>query len=399
MKMESIAVHAGDRKPPAKFVPSTTPIHAASSYYYESAAELEKIFAGEAAGHGYSRHGNPTADGLHEQIAALEGGGTVLATSSGMSALHLALLTALADRPQRIVSANLLFGQTYLLLSGVMEPRGVATRFADPCDLEAFERTVAAHKPGCVLVEAVSNPLLRVTELDRIAAIAHEHGAVVVVDCTFTTPVLLRARDFGADFIVYSGTKYLAGHADVLGGIVVCDDEHAPLMTVLSQTLGPNLGPFECYLTMRGVKTLPLRMEAHCHNAAIVARALQKSDRIRRVHYPGLADHPDKRVAARLFSTAANGENQYGGMVSFEIADAGRAEVFRFLNALKLVVRTLSLGDVHSLVSYPAMSSHRNLSPKHRARLGIGDNLLRLSVGIEDTDDIVADLLQALNNR
>ncbi len=396
MRLESIAVHAGERKPAAKFTPAALPIHAASSFFYETAAELEDVFAGKVEGHGYARYGNPTADGLHEQIAALEGGGTALATSSGMSALHLALLAALAGRPQRIVAANVLFGQTYLLLSGVMEPQGVDTRFADPCDPAAFERAVAEQKPGCVLVEAVSNPLLRVTPLDRIVAIAREHGAVVVADCTFTTPALLRACGLGVDFIVYSGTKHLAGHADVLGGILVCNDEHAPSVAELSRTLGPNLGPFECYLTMRGIKTLPLRMAEHCRNAGIVARALQQDDRILRVHYPGLADHPDHRTASRLFLPAADGEKQYGGMVGFEIAGAGREEVFRFTNALKMVVRTLSLGDVHSLVSYPAMSSHRNLSPKHRARLGIGDNLLRLSVGIEDPEDIVEDLLQAL---
>ncbi len=396
MKIESIAVHAGDRKAPAKYVPTTTPIHAASCYFYETSAELEAVFAGEAEGHGYSRYGNPTSDGLHEQIAALEGGGTVLATSSGMSALHLALLTALADRPKRIVAANQLFGQTYLLLSGVFEPQGVDTRFADPCDLEAFEKVVAEQKPGCVLVESVSNPLLRVTALDKIAEIAHRHGAVVVADCTFTTPAILRALDLAADFIVHSGTKYLSGHADVLGGIVVADDEHADLMTSLSRTLGPNLGPFECYLTMRGIKTLPLRMEAHCRNAAIVAKALDQDERISKVHYPGLLEHPDYDLASRLFLKSSNEETQFGGMVSFEIDGAGREKVFRFLNSLKLVVRTLSLGDVHSLVSYPAMSSHRNLAPKHRARLGIGDNLLRLSVGIEDPEDIVADLLQAL---
>ena len=396
MKLESLAVHAGGRKPSAGFTAAATPIHVSSSYFYGTAAELAKVEAGNAEGYSYTRHGNPTADALHEQIAALEGGGAALSTASGMSALHLALSAALTGRPQRIVAANMLFGQTYLLLSGVMEPQGVETQFADPCDPDAFERAVAEHRPSCVLLEAVSNPLLRVAELDRIAAIAHEHGAALVADCTFTTPALLQARGLGADFIVHSGTKHLAGHADVLGGILVYASEHAPLVEDLSQTLGPNLGPFECYLTMRGIKTLPLRMAAHCRNAGIVARALQEDERILRVHYPGLADHPDHDAASRLFLPAAGGEKQYGGMVSFEIAGAGRQEVFRFLNALKLVVRTLSLGDVHSLVSYPAMSSHRNLSPKHRARLGIGDNLLRLSVGIEDPEDIVEDLLQAL---
>lgn len=396
MKLESLAVHAGGRKSSAGVAAAATPVHVSSSYFYETAAELEKVEAGNADGHSYTRRGNPTADALHEQIAALEGGGEALSTASGMAALHLALSAALAGRPKRIVAANVLFGQTYLLLSGVLEPQGVETRFADPCCLEAFERAVAEHKPGCVLVEAVSNPLLRVAELDRIAAIAHEHGAAVVADCTFTTPALLQARSLGVDFIVYSGTKHLAGHADVLGGILVYESEHAPLVEDLSRTLGPNLGPFECYLTMRGVKTLPLRMEAHCRNAAAAAQALRGCGRISRVRYPGLADHPDHGIASRLFSPAADGMKQYGGMVGFEIDGAGREDVFRFLDALKLVVRTLSLGDVHSLVSYPAMSSHRNLSPKHRQRLGIGDNLLRLSVGIEDPEDIVEDLLQAL---
>jgi len=390
--IETQAVHAGDRKKLGDYIPVTTPIFGATTFYYEKLGQLERVFAREVEGQGYTRYGNPTAAAFEEQVAALEGGDIAVSTASGMAALELALMIALTDRRRKVVAADVLFGQTYLLLQHVFEPAGVEARFVDPCNLAAFEALVAEEKPGCVLIEAVSNPLLRVPQVDRIAEIAHAHGALLIVDSTFTTPALLRPLELGADIVFHSATKYLAGHADVLGGVTVAREEHRELLTALVRTLGPNLGPFECYLAMRGVKTLPLRMRRQCDNARLVAEALGADKRVEHVHYPGLISHPDRETVRRIFV-----DGRAGAMVSFEIRDAGREEVFRYINALEMVLRTLSLGDVHSLVSYPTISSHRNLSPKHRARLGIGDNLLRLSVGIEAADDIIGDLLQALD--
>ncbi len=264
--------------------------------------------------------------------------------------------------------------------------------------MEAFEAAVEEQKPGCVLVESVSNPMLRVSPLDRITEIAHRHGALVVADATFVTPVLMRPLSLGADLVVHSATKYLAGHADVLGGVIVANEPWRELLLALTRNIGANLGAFNAYLTMRGIKTLPLRIEQQCRNTRQVAYSLAERPRIERVHFPGSPNHPDHETARRLFSPDTSGEAMFGAMVSFEIKDAGREEVLTFLDRLKLVITATSLGDVHSLITYPAISSHRNLSPKHRQRLGIGDNLVRLSVGIESAADIVADLAQALEH-
>jgi len=393
MKLETLAVHAGDRKKPGDYIPVTTPIYGASSYIYEHIEDLDRVFADEKQGQSYARYGSPTTNALEEQVAALEGGEFALASASGMASLHLALLAALTDRRKSIVAANVLFGQSMTLMMNLLEPTGVAIQFADPCDLKAFEAAVAQAKPACVLVETISNPLMRVPAIDKIAEIARRHGALTVVDATFTTPVLTRPLSLGADFVIHSSTKYLAGHGDVLGGLLITRNEFRQVVQSLSRTMGTTMGPFEAYLTMRGVKTLPLRIERQCQNACRVAAALQAHPRVEKVNFPGDPAHPDAETVFRLFP-----KGMFGGMVSFAIKNAGREEVFRFNDALKLVVRATSLGDVHTLISYPAITSHRELSPKHRQKLGIGDNLLRLSVGIEAAEDIIADLEQALDS-
>ncbi len=397
MKLSTLAVHAGDRKKPGEYVPVTTPIYNATSFFYDRMEDLDKVFGGEKQGQSYSRYGNPSTDALEEQVAALEGGDFAQACSSGMAAIHLALLAALTDRRKSIVAANVLYGQTITLLMNVLEPSGVEVRFADPCDLESFESAVADSKPACVLVETMSNPMMRVPPLDRVAEITRRRGAVLIVDSTFTTPVLMRPLELGADIVVHSATKYLAGHGDALGGVLIAGEEFRPTLDVLGRTLGMNLGPFEAYLTMRGIKTLPLRVERQCRNTVRVAAWLKQHPRIERIHFPGDAEHADHEIARRLFATGEDGQALYGGILSFEVKDADKAEVFAIVDRLKLVVRATSLGDVHSMVLHPEMSSHRDLAPKHRQRLGIGPNLLRLSVGIEDPDDIIADLEQALD--
>jgi cystathionine beta-lyase/cystathionine gamma-synthase len=393
LQIHTKAVHVGDRKKSGVHTPTTTPIHTATSYFYDSMAQLDRIFANEEAGYCYSRFDNPSSAALEELIASLENGAAALACSSGMAAIHTALLTALNDRRKSIVASNALYGQTITLLMNVLEPLGVEVRFADVCDPDALRAAVAEAKPGCIFIESISNPLLRVPAIDTIAAIAREAGAALVVDHTFATPMLARPLDLGAHFSVHSVTKYLAGHGDVLGGVVVTDAQHAEAMRAFGRNIGPVLGPFECYLTMRGIKTFPLRMERQCANACRVANWLATHSRVSRVYFPGDPKHPDAATVARLFPAG-----MAGAMVSFEIKDAGREEVFRFMDALKMVVRATSLGDVHSMTLYPAMSSHRELSPKHRQRMGIGDNLVRLSIGIEGVEDIIADLEQALGH-
>jgi cystathionine beta-lyase/cystathionine gamma-synthase len=352
---------------------------------------LDRIFAGEEQGYSYSRYTNPTNAALEELVTALENGHGSLACASGMAAIQLALLTVLVDRPKTIVAADALYGATIGILAKIFEPLGVTASFVDICDLDAVRNAVSRHKPGCVLMETISNPVLRVAELDRVAEIAHEHGAALVVDNTFATPMLVRPLELGANLVVHSVTKFLAGHGDVLGGVITSDAAHYETLRNLGRASGPVLGPFESYLTMRGIKTFPLRMERQCANACRIAVWLAGRPEVEQVHFPADPAHPDAATIARLFP-----KGLYGSMISFAIKGAGRDEIYRFMDRLRLVVRGTSLGDVHSLMLYPVISSHRDLSPAERKRLGIGDNLVRLSVGIEAVEDIVADLQQAL---
>ncbi len=391
MNIFTKAVHVGDRRKPGPHIPVTAPITTASSYVYETMQQLDDVFAAPDSGYCYARYDNPTNSGLEELVTALENGHGTLADSSGMAALNAAIQTALLDRPKRIVAANALYGATISLLDKLLDPFGVPTTYVDICDLGAVERAIAETKPGCVLLETISNPLLRVGAIDRIAEMTRGAGAALVVDNTFATPLLVRPLELGAHMVVHSATKYLAGHGDVLGGLITSDEEHYAVLRQVSRIYGPVLGPFESYLTMRGVKTFALRMERQCANACRVASWLATNPKVGRVNFTADPAHPDAATIARLFP-----QGLYGAMISFELRDAGRAEVFAFMDRLKLIVRATSLGDVHSMMLYPAMASHRDLPPKQRERLGIRDSLVRLSVGIEAAEDIIEDLDRAL---
>jgi cystathionine beta-lyase/cystathionine gamma-synthase len=391
VKIHTKAVHAGDRKKLGSHVPVTTPIYTASAYSYDSMEQLDRIFGQEEEGPCYARYDNPSAAALEEVVCALEGGHGALACGSGMAALHIAVMTALTDRRRAVVAAGAMYGATTAMLMNVFEPAGADVRFADVCDLDGLRAAVAEAKPGCILIESISNPLLRVGDIGKIAEIAREAGAALVVDNTFATPMIVRPLELGAHISVHSLTKYLAGHGDVMGGVVVTDEQHFPILRNLGRTIGPVLGPFECYLTMRGIKTFPLRMERQCANACRVASWLSAHPKVQQVYFTGDPAHPDAATIRRMFPPG-----MYGAIVSFEIKGAAREEVFRFMDALKLVVRATSLGDVHSMMLYPVMSSHREISPKQRERMGIRDGLVRLSVGIEAPEDVIADLEQAL---
>jgi cystathionine gamma-synthase/methionine-gamma-lyase len=391
VKIHTQAVHAGDRKKLPEQIPVTTPIYTAATYISEKTEQLDRIFGHELEGYSYSRYGTPTSAALEELVAALENGHGALACASGMSALEISVLAALIDRPRSVLAAQALYGATINLFLRVFQPLGVEVRFADFYDLAALEREIAASRPGCLLMETISNPTLRVGQIDRVAALARGAGAALIVDNTFATPLLVRPAELGASFVVHSLTKYLAGHGDVLGGIVVCDEAHYETMRTLARTYGPLLGAFECYLAMRGIKTFPLRMERQCVNAAQVAAWLRRHARVESVIYLDDPAHPDAEAIQRQFPDGLR-----GAMVTFRIRGAGREEVFAFIDRLKTIVRATSLGDVHSMILYPVISSHREMPPVERARQGITDNLVRLSVGIEDPGDIIADLAQAL---
>ncbi|MBV8833338.1 MAG: PLP-dependent transferase [Acidobacteriaceae bacterium] len=392
MKFASQVVHAGDRKrQPGAPVPSTTPIHLASTYFYDSAQTLDRIFGHEEEGFCYSRYASPTNAALEELTTTLEGGFDSLATASGMAALQIAFQTVLLDRPHSVLASHSIYGATVGLLDDVLGPFDVRVKYVDVCDRAALEKAVHSFQPGCIFIEGISNPLLRVADIPAIAELARNAGAALVVDNTFATPMLMRPLDLGANVVVHSATKYLAGHGDVLGGIVVTDEAHAEPVRRLSRIIGPVLGPFESYLTMRGIKTLALRFERQCRNAGCLASWLASHPCVDRVFYPGDPNHPDAATIKQLFAPGL-----FGAIVSFEIKGGTRSSILEFMDRLRMIVPGTSLGDVHTLLLYPWIASHRNVSPKMRERMGIGENLVRIAVGIEDFEDIRADLDAAL---
>ena len=389
MKLQTSLVHAGDRKRLGDHIPVSTPVYSSASFFYDRLEDLAGVFAEERAGEVYSRISNPSTEALEEQIATLEGMDGAFATASGMSAVHLAIMTALLDRRQAIVAADVLYGGSLELLASVLRPSGIDVRFCDFCDLEAVRRAVDEVRPALLITETLSNPCLRVADLDRLAEIARGAGALFLVDNTFT-PLLVRPVAHGADMIIHSATKYLAGHGDVLAGAVVAPKAHHDALRQVARCLGPTLGPFEAFMVMRGIKTLPLRMRRHCDNARRVAERLARHPAVERMLYPGDPNHPDAAAIANLFPAG-----QHGGAVGVDVR-GGQDGAYAFLDRLRLAATSASIGDLTTLGLHPASATHRMLSPERRAELGITDGLVRLSVGAEHIDDIVADLEQAL---
>ncbi len=386
------AVHASTCLPRPDFIPTVTPIHHSVTYRYKRMEDLDAVFAGTRQGYVYARYGNPTVTALEETVAALEEGEVALAFASGMAAIHAALLATRGRAGSAVVAAQDLYGATYALLDRLLRSQGVTVCFVDVADIEAVETACAELRPVALLVETVSNPLLKVADLPALADVAHQYGAALLVDNTFATPCLVQPLNLGADVVIHSSTKYLGGHGDVLSGVVVTSGaRRADPLEVLKLT-GANLGPHEAWLVLRGIKTLPLRMRQHCENGLAVARWLEAHPRVSRVLYPGLPSHPQHGLAKRLFQGRG-----YGGMVAFDLAEADQSQVFRFFDALRLCLPATTLGDVCTLVLYPAHSSHRALSPEERACIGIGDGLVRVSVGIEAVEDLLSDLEQALD--
>jgi cystathionine beta-lyase/cystathionine gamma-synthase len=391
LNIHTKAVHAGDRKQAPAQIGVTTPIYTAASFIPTSLAEQDRIFGAEEQGYSYQRYLNPTNAALEEQMTALEGGCGCLATASGMSALLIALHAALMDRTHSVICSRDIYGATIKLLDGVFAPFDVKVRYVDLTDLNALDAAIAQEKPGAVLLETISNPVLRVADIEAIAGRCRAVNAALIVDNTFATPLLVRPIELGAHIVVHSVTKFLSGHGDVLGGLVIGDEEHHAMVRYLSRIYGPVLGPFESYLAMRGAKTFPLRMERQCRNAQGLAAWLRNHPRVSRVHYLDDPAHPDAATIWKLMT-----DGLYGAMVSFELAGAQKQDIFRFVDSLKLVVNASSLGDVHSMVLYPWIASHREVPPKMKAEMGVTESLLRVSAGIEDLDDIIADFSQAL---
>jgi cystathionine beta-lyase/cystathionine gamma-synthase len=391
------AVHAGERLPQGSYKPVVGPIHPSVGYIYESMEDLDRAFNEPDFGYVYPRYGSPTVAAFEAAIAGLEEAQAAHAFASGMAAIHLALLAAGMRAGSTVVAAMDVYGATYALIQNLLKESGVRALWVDVTDHDRVEIALAdaaeaQNSPPILLAETISNPLLKVTNVPGLAELARRYQARLLIDNTFATPYLFNPLLHGADFAIHSVTKYLAGHGDVMAGVVATSSEHYARLYEINKLLGGNLGPFEAWLALRGVKTLPLRMRQHCVNAVETAAWLKERPGIGQVNYPGLAGHPQHALAGRLF-----GEKGFGGVLSFEIAGAGREQVFRFMEALNLIQPATTLGDIYTLALHPAKSSHRALTPEERQRVGISDGLVRLSVGIEAVEDIIADLDQALN--
>ncbi len=398
-RFETRAVHSGERRADqngkeGNFYPISTPIYASTTFSHPNIGTTDRVLGGEQEGYSYARYDNPTVRAFEEALASLEAPDGVpearaFAFASGMAATHAALAAAELSGDATVLAAEQLYGSTTTLLVQVFGANGVDTRFVDAYDLGAVEKKVADLKPRAVVVESISNPLLRVADVSAIAGITRAAGAALIVDNTFGTPCLQRPLDLGADIVVHSATKYLSGHGDLTAGVVACGPPYDAAVEQLRKLVGGVLGPFEAWLAHRGLKTLPLRMSRQCQNAREIAARLASHPKVARVNHPSLESHPDHETARRVLSDT-------GGLVSFELAGGGREAAFAFLNALELCVKAPSLGDIYTLAIHPATSSHRELSPARRERLGVGENLVRLSLGIEHHEDLVSDLEQAL---
>jgi len=335
----------------------------------------------------YRRYGSPNSEALEQAVLDLEGGGEehrCLATASGMAAITIGCL-ALNPGHRKVVGTHGLYGGTLALLTRELPRLGIPTELVDPGDDEAL--TSALEGAGVLLVETISNPAMRVADLPRLAERAHAAGAAMLVDNTFASPVICRPLEHGADAVMESATKYLSGHGDAMAGVVVLGQEAAARGVDLARLHGPTPAPFECWLVLRGIRTLALRVEAACRSAARVAEVLAEHPAIERVDYPGLGPDP---VAARIL------DGGFGGMLSITLG-GGEVAVQRACSRLRLVSIMPSLADVATTVSYPAATSHRGLSAEAMERAGTSAGMLRLSIGIEDVDDILEDLLQALS--
>jgi O-succinylhomoserine sulfhydrylase len=359
-----------------------------SGFVYDSAAQAEATFAGTERHYQYSRFGNPTVAMLEARLAVLEGAEACRMTATGMAAVHAALLSHLRAG-DRVVASRALFGSCHWIVSTLLPRYGIESVFVDGADLAQWEAALA--KPtALVLLETPSNPMLEIVDLPAVAALAHRAGAIVVVDNVFATPLLQQPLAMGADVVVYSCTKHMDGQGRVLGGAVLgaqkwVEDTLQPFI----RNTGPSLSPFNAWVILKGLETLALRVDAMCRGAAALADFLAGRKEVARVLYPHRADHPQAALARRQMPQAG------GTVVTFDLA-GGKEAAFRFCDALRLIDISNNLGDSKSLVTHPATTTHMRIGAEERARLGITDGTIRLSVGLEDLADLTEDLAEAL---
>ena len=366
----------------------TPPLHLTSTFVFETAEAGGELFAGERAGHIYSRISNPTLDLLEQRIAELEGAEAGLALSSGMGAITSTLWTLVKPGDEIIVDKTL-YGCTFAYMRHGLTRFGVEISHVDMTDPEKL-RSAISEKTRVVYFETPANPNMRLVDITRISDIAHEAGATVVVDNTYATPYLTRPIEMGADIVLHSATKYLGGHGDVVAGLVVGNAEQVGEIRLvgMKDMTGAVMAPFNALLILRGLKTLALRMDRHCATAKIVAEWLEAHPAVGKVYFPGLESFAQHELAKRQMT-------QPGGMIAFELVGGLQAGT-QMMNRLRMIQRAVSLGDAETLIQHPASMTHSTYTPEERAEHGISDGLVRLSVGLEDLEDILEDLKQAM---
>lgn len=380
------AIHAGQKPCPVTGA-HVTPIYQTSTFVFKDVDQGARRFAGEEEGYIYTRLGNPTLTELEAKVAALEGGEAAIGAASGMAAISTALVTLL-KKGDHIVAGDALYGCTHSFISEILPQYGIEVTMVDTSNLENIEN---AMKPNTkvIYVETPANPTMKLVDLEGASDIAHKHGAIIIVDNTFMSPYLQRPIEHGVDVVVHSATKYIGGHGDVLAGLIIGLKELIDTMRIpYLKDFGGILSPFDAWLLLRGLKTLGVRMDRHCANAQKVAEYLEKHPLIDKVYYPGLPSHPQYELAKKQM-------DGFGGMMSFELKgglEAGKV----LMNSVKMITLAVSLGCVDSLIQHPASMTHSPVPREERLKAGITDGQVRLSVGIEDVEDIIADLDQAL---
>jgi O-succinylhomoserine sulfhydrylase len=382
---DTLAVRGGLQR--SRFDETAEAIFLTSGYVYSNAAEAEAAFAGDIERYVYSRYGNPTVSMFEERLRLIEGAPACFATASGMAAVFTAL-AALLGQGDRVVSARSLFGSCFVILDEILPRWGVESVFVDGSDLDQW-RAALSEPTTAVFFESPSNPMQELVDVRAVCDLAHAAGAQVVVDNVFATPVLQRPMEFGADIVVYSATKHIDGQGRTLGGAILGPQEFIaePVQTLMRHT-GPSMSPFNAWVLTKGLETLSMRVEKSCASALRVAQWLEAHPKISAVRYPFLDSHPQQALAKEQMAAG-------GTVVTFEI-DGGKAEAFRLLDALQIIDISNNLGDSKSLITHPATTTHRRLGEPARLAIGITDGIVRISVGLEDPDDLIEDLDQAL---
>jgi len=372
----------------SEFNETSEALYMSSGYVYESAEEAEAAFAGDKDRYIYSRYANPTLSMLEERLALLEGAEACATTASGMAAVFAALACQV-EAGDYVVASRALFGSCLYIVTDILPRLGVETRVVDGTNLAEWEEALS-RKTKCVFLETPTNPTLEIIDLAAVSALAHKAGARVIVDNVFSTPMLQRPLQLGADIVVYSTTKHIDGQGRALGGAILCNKEfHKEFVTPFMRHTGPAMSPFNAWICLKGLETLDLRVRQHCQNALQIARFLEGEETLDRVIYPGLGSHPQHELCKRQMSGAST-------VVSFELT-GGKETAFKFLNALEIIDLSNNLGDAKSLITHPQTTTHQRLSEDERKQLGIGGGLVRLSVGLEDPLDLQDDLGRALD--